>query len=45
MLRPRGESPGTKATLCVLSVVAVVAALGSSLTRLGEDKLEAKHHG
>lgn len=38
MLRPHRESPGTKATLCVLSVVAVVAALGSGLTRLGEDK-------
>lgn len=38
MLRPRRESPETKATLCVLSVVAVVAALGSCLTRLGEDK-------
>lgn len=35
MLRPRRESPGTKATLCVRSVV---AALGSGLTRLGEDK-------
>lgn len=38
MLRPRRESPGTKATLCVQSLVAVVAALGSGLTRLGEDK-------
>lgn len=35
MLRPRRESPGTKATLCVRSMV---AALGSGLTQLGEDK-------
>lgn len=38
MLRPRRESPETKATLCVLSVVAAVAALGSGLTQLSEDK-------